>query len=393
MPAGREGPMVHAGAIIASVASRIPARWGGDFDFANDYDRRNFVSMGAAAGVAAAFNAPIGGTLFALEEVSSFWNPQLTMSTFCIVTIAAGTAGFWKSGMYGRFDPHGLVLCAEYDASGGGGSDGGGGSGSGDGSRLCLADSSFAIWELLPFLALGVLGGLAGALFNGWNERVTKFRKRMYRRYRLSPRFKVVEAVASIWLVLALFFWLPFAFGCRSIDDFAPGLHVHKHDIYPVAWQCTGSNEYNEMATLLLQPTEGAIKQLFSRSSAGYLSLTTTFAFVLIYITATALIYGIAVPAGLFVPCMLMGGGMGRFLGQALHEADVGSSVDPGLYALMGAAGMLGGVTRMTISLSMIVVEVSGDINLLLPVMFVILVARLVGKRFNESVSLRGTPR
>ena len=79
--------MVHAGAIIASVVSRIPARWNSDFDFANDYDRRNFVSMGAAAGVAAAFNAPIGGTLFALEEVSSFWNPQLTMSTFCIVTM------------------------------------------------------------------------------------------------------------------------------------------------------------------------------------------------------------------------------------------------------------------------------------------------------------------
>ena len=72
MPAGREGPMVHTGAIVANVVGTwLPKALGKwlRVDFHNDFVRRNFVSMGAAAGVAAAFHAPIGGILFSLEEV------------------------------------------------------------------------------------------------------------------------------------------------------------------------------------------------------------------------------------------------------------------------------------------------------------------------------------
>ena len=94
MPVGKEGPMIHSGAIAAAVAPRfmqrkINGKW--EYVFRNDRVMRDFVSGGAAAGVAAAFGAPIGGVLFSLEEGCSFWNQALTwrimFTTMCTLLV------------------------------------------------------------------------------------------------------------------------------------------------------------------------------------------------------------------------------------------------------------------------------------------------------------------
>lgn len=75
---GKEGPMVHTGACIASLFGQGGSRkyhltWKCLRYFKNDRDRRDLITCGAAAGVAAAFRAPVGGVLFALEEAASWY--------------------------------------------------------------------------------------------------------------------------------------------------------------------------------------------------------------------------------------------------------------------------------------------------------------------------------
>ena len=95
---------------------------------------------------------------------------------------------------------------------------------------------------------------------------------------------------------------------------------------------------------------------------------------------------------------MLIGGGLGRLVGESVHLCGgFATAADPGLYALVGAAGMLGGVTRMTMSLAVIIVELTNDIDLLLPIMLAIGIAKQVGDTFNKSlydihIGLQGIP-
>ena len=120
--------------------------------------------------------------------------------------------------------------------------------------------------------------------------------------------------------------------------------------------------------------------------------------FLVLYFFCAVFVYGLAVPSGLFVPGMLMGGALGRMVGELFYLAGgVAANADPGLYALVGAAGMLGGVTRMTMSLAIIIVELTNDVDLLLPIMLAIGVAKQVGDSFNRSlydihIGLQGVP-
>ena len=79
---GKEGPLVHMGAIVGSAVPYIPLSF--TKYFRNDFEKRKLLAVGVAAGVSAAFGAPIGGSLFAYEisKPNTFWSFSLTWKVF-----------------------------------------------------------------------------------------------------------------------------------------------------------------------------------------------------------------------------------------------------------------------------------------------------------------------
>src|SRR5471032_3634538 len=79
---GREGPLLQIGSALGSTFGQFIRMTAGQ--------RITLVAAGAGAGIAATFNTPIGGVLFATELMM----PEISVNTFLPVAIATGTATF-----------------------------------------------------------------------------------------------------------------------------------------------------------------------------------------------------------------------------------------------------------------------------------------------------------
>lgn len=109
--------------------------------------------------------------------------------------------------------------------------------------------------------------------------------------------------------------------------------------------------------------------------------------FFIVYGSMTCLTYGIAVPSGLFIPSLLTGSAYGRFVGEVMVKVfGEDSGIDPRTYSLVGAAAVLGGVVRMTISLAVILIESTGNYQYALPMMVVFFSSRWAGNGFNKGI-------
>ena len=378
---GKEGPLIHIGSILAANFATLPGltrAFGGRFlkfakEFRHDKSKRDFVSGGAAAGVAAAFGSPTGGIMFALEEASSFWSLSLTWKSYLCTMLSTSTIWTLLAWRDEKSSYRGLVTF---------------------GSPGDLPQ--FKLWELPFFFFLGAFGGLAGALFCEINFRISKWRRshtqgRTFRR--------IAEVMCCVALTATAFFWLPIAikkctqkvanYRCTDLQNryVDPSRQYNCTDY--VFYEDYGCNpgEYNELGTIMFQGSGRIIKALFhnppAADAAGFsphiLVVYTIVCFVLAVVT-----YGVAVPSGLFVPCILIGSGFGRLMGELMHMWD--PSTRPGVYALIGAASMLSGVCRITITLTVILYETTDQLDLILPIMGTVIIAKWVADCFNISL-------
>ncbi|RMG35180.1 MAG: chloride channel protein [Gammaproteobacteria bacterium] len=270
---GREGPSVHIGASIMFSLGRLVR-------FPPHYMERGLILAGGAAGVAAAFNTPLAGIMFAIEEMSrSFEN-----RTSGIVTVAVVLAGVTALAILGPYHYFGVVEPAPAP--------------------------TLDVW--LAVLVCGIGGGLAGGLFGALlvtgSQRLAPFARRFPLR-------------------LAFFFGLALACIAWLSDYSASGTGYAEAKAI-----LAGTAEYD--------PWYSPAK--FLATLASYLT---------------------GIPGGIFAPSLATGAGVGADLGHWLPVAPLSVMI------LLGMLGYFCGVVQSPLTAFVIVMEMTAERNMLLPLL------------------------
>jgi H+/Cl- antiporter ClcA len=138
---GREGPTIQIGAAIFNFMSRfLPGSHGDDVK-----KKRAMILAGGAAGIAAAFNTPLGGVVFAIEELATDSFREFRGTVF-IAVILAGITAQWILGPYLYFG-HPTVEPVSFEA-------------------------------ILACMCIAVIAGAGGGFFGKTLYALVKFRKR-----------------------------------------------------------------------------------------------------------------------------------------------------------------------------------------------------------------------
>ena len=290
-PLGREGALLQAGAAAGSWLGsklRIPAD-----------QVRLLVACGAAAGIAAAYNVPIGGALFGLEVFLGSFALEMfgPMVVCCVVATLISRTLVANHPSY--VIPHYALLRPR---------------------------------ELLLGVLFAPLLGAASALYVRGIDLGARMLEAIPRRVRfiLPPLALAGCGLIAVWLPQIL------GNGYDAVDDALLGL-------LPVA-------------LLVLLP----MAKLF----------------------ATSLAAGAGVPGGLFTPSLFYGALLGGALGH-LAQLIFGSATPVGAYALMGMGAVLAGTTHASISAVLIIFELTGDYDIILPLMLSCVISAAVSRRIS----------
>lgn len=127
-----------------------------------------------------------------------------------------------------------------------------------------------------------------------------------------------------------------------------------------------------------------AINEFFSSDHMETLSRLDVLSLVLIKFPLVIVAIGLPIPAGVFIPCFLLGSGLGRLYGEVLRIL-FGTVIVPGGYAVVGAAAFTAGVTR-AFSVAVVIFEVTGQLKHMLPTLSAVVIAVVVGNGINRSL-------
>ena len=284
---GREGPTVQIG---ASIMHKL----GGLARFAKHDLDKGLILAGAAAGVAAAFNTPLAGIVFAIEEMSRSFEEH-NSTTILMTVIIAGITSLALLGNYSYFGRTSETLAFGRE------------------------------WNVV--VLCGIAGGLLGGAFS---RALIEVNKGLVGRMGEWMRAKPVAFAAACGLILALL-------GLASGNN-------------------TYGSGYSEAKTLLdgnavLPESYGLLKMI-----------------------ATVVSYISGMPGGIMAPTLSAGAGFGA------NIAHFFTSVPEGAAIILGMVAYFSGVTQAPITAFVIVMEMTANHEMILPLMAAAFIAKICSR-------------
>jgi len=291
---GPEDPSLQMGAGIASALGRRL--------HLSREKVRLIAPVGAAAGLAAAFNAPIAAVLFVVEEVIGTWSAGILGAV-----VLAAVAAVVVMRLFLGAEP--LFQIPPYS----------------------MAHAS----ELLSYAALGVLGGITSLIF-------VKLLRLVRSRVRSLPRWTLYVQPALAGMIIG-------------------GIGLRFPQIM------------------------GAGYEYIDQAMHGQFFWRTLVALALLKVLATSLSISSGAPGGMFAPALFVGSMVGAAVGSVQHQFFPGAAGPLGAYALVGMGTLFAGFLRAPMTSVFMVLEVSGNYSIILPVIISNAIAYVIARRFQET--------
>lgn len=359
MPVGKEGPFIHAAAIVGHQAMALSRhvfpqehnspRAGGGSLRGDRHDERRHATLSAAAavGVSSAFGAPIGGVLFCVEAASQIYFVAHYWGAFVAAAAGAFVARILHENEYTVFTPS-------------------------------FEKSPYERWELVAFALLSVLCGLLGGVYVRVFSRIHS--SKVWAKVRAmaadeGDREAVGGLVNGLKNCLARFInnkysWSIFVATLCALTTFGIGDYMR-----------LGMREALDDLFSDDELSEGDSRHGIKWGNDHESVLTNICWFTLVTTCTSVLAIGLPVSNGLVTPCFVIGACLGRLVGETMEY--ISYDVVPGGYAIVGAAAFATAVTGK-LSIGIVVSELTSQLSYSIPV----LGAVLIGKAFGEMVSI-----
>ncbi|XP_012233741.1 chloride channel protein 2 isoform X2 [Linepithema humile] len=351
LPLGKEGPFVHIASIVATLLSKLVTSFQGIYE--NESRNCEMLAAACAVGVASCFAAPIGGVLFSIEVTTVYFAVRNYWRGF-FAAVCGATMFRLLAIWFQREETITAMFATSF-----------------------TMDFPFDPQELFVFALIGVGSGLLGA-FYVWLHRqyVIFMRKNKSMNSFLQKNRFLYPGIVSLMVSSVSF---PLGLGQFMAGDL--NTHDQVHGLFTnFTWtkEHLGAEEMN-----IVKHWSTPYTDVFS----GLLS------FVLVTFIFSIISSTVPVPSGIFIPVFKIGAALGRAVGEAMalwfpngvRYGGVITPIIPGGYATVGAAAFSGAVTH-TISVSVIIFEMTGQITHIVPIMIAVLISNAIAALLQPSI-------